>query len=187
LVKAAERTSGLTPEKIRASMTDRQLKQVLRILGYPDAKRVDLPRAFYALAEVCLELGHVRYSPRRKKRGAAKWDKAETVFLGMMIELRNKGLSERRAIHEIAANPKMWRHLPYKQQRSSLYGGKIERANREAALRQNWNRMKKKWGKNPLESVLCPQEWPASPLHRKFMELELGPLIGTSRGDKQRR
>ena len=185
IVEDAKVSPGFTPEKIRATETAAQIQQILTVLRFPVNKPPNWSRAFYALAEVLLDVGHVQYTPSRQNRAAATWDKADIAFLAMVHRLTQGGLSERRAIDKIAADPKKWGRLPYKQNGRPLYGGKIEQAKRAAALRRHLNRIKQRWGKNPLECVFGLQEWPTSPLHRKFLDLELGPLAGALGGDKR--
>jgi len=181
IVREAERSPGLTPEKVRMERIARQIRQVLQVLGFPDVKSTDWVQAFYALGEVFLGLGHVRYTPPRRGRGAMKWDdEAEMTFLSMVIKLKQNGKSERQAVHEIAADPKMWR-LHYKSQIQSFYGGEIEQAKREVALHRKLQRIKQKGG---LEAAFGPKAL-LTPLYDKYLELELGKLAGYRPGDKR--
>ena len=186
IVEDAKASSELTAEKIRAKHKAEQIEQILAMLGFQNATAWDRIAAFYLLAEVLLGVGHVTYTSKRSNRSAAKWDKAELPLIGFMHQLTESGLSEREALKAIAADPEKWRRLPYEQRGKVIWGGKKEQKNRAGALKKKWDRMKKRWGDDPLGRALgLDWEGPKSPLAQKLLELELGLLLGPSSGDKR--
>jgi hypothetical protein len=187
IVEAAKREPGLTPEKVRVAQAGGQIQQILNALGIERGKSPDWQSAFYLLAIAVLGVGHVAYTPRRSNRSANKWDKARPVFIAMMYELTKDGQSDREAIEIIARDPARWSKLPYAQRGTPKFGGKKEMAKRAEALRRQLNRMKQRWGDDPLARALGLEETPAiSPLERKLRDLQLGPLVSRPNGDKRK-
>jgi len=97
---------------------DEQIADLLSSLGY--TKRTDdvWKRAFYTLAILDYGVGHTVYNRPRHNRNAAKWTvDHDLVFLERMESLKKAGLSERKAIKQLASDPAFVQGLPYSEHR----------------------------------------------------------------------
>ena len=112
-----------------------QMQKLLRGLGVDPSRPDAWVRGFFLLAYYHHGVGHLAWCPRRTNRNAAKWTPAQDLeLLREVIMLRQEGLSERRAIAKIAADPKKMRLFPYREQKSRYSPKGTERGRREAAL-----------------------------------------------------
>jgi hypothetical protein len=117
-----------------------QMEDLLRRLGIDPSQ----PNAWQQGCQLAVchhRVGHVAWYPRRTNRNAARWTPDHDYeLLREVTVLKAKGLSERRAIAKIAADPKSRKLFPYREQegRHSPKGTQQER--REAAL---WARHQK--------------------------------------------
>ena len=196
IISEAKASGKLSAEQVRKKRADAQIRQLLQILGLQADESPNWEQAFYRLAVVLLGVDHVIFTPRRGKGSSLKWDElAQILLFGMMYRLTKQGLSERKAIEAIAADPTRWGQLPEIEQRKRpRYGGKIEQSRRKAALWRQWTRVKKDTARLGFSFKLEPGdpipaifggETPESPLERIFQNLELAPLLGKSIGDKR--
>jgi len=118
-----------------------QMQKLLRALGVDPSRPDAWARGFFLLAHYHHGVGHLAWYPRRTNRNAAKWTPAQDLeLLREVIMLTRDGLSKRRAIAKIAADPKKMRLLPYREQKSRYFPKGAERERREAAL---WARFQK--------------------------------------------
>jgi len=111
-----------------------QMQKLLRALGVDPSRPDAWARGFFLLAHYHHGLGQLAWYPRRN-RNAAKWTPAQDLeLLREVIMLTRDGLSQRRAIAKIAADPKKMRLFPYREHKSRYSPKGTERGRREAAL-----------------------------------------------------
>lgn len=118
-----------------------QIQDLLRRLGVDPSQPDAWQRGFYLLAACHHRIGYLAWYPRRTNRNAARWTpEHDYELLREVTVLKAKGLSERRAIAKIAADPKRRKSFPYREQEGRHFprGTQLER--REAAL---WARYQK--------------------------------------------
>jgi hypothetical protein len=83
-----------------------QMQKLLRALGVDPSRPDAWARGFFLLAHCHHGVGHLAWYPRRTNRNAAKWTRAQDLeLLREVIMLTRDGLSQRRAIAKIAADP----------------------------------------------------------------------------------
>ena len=110
-----------------------QMQKLLRALGVDPSRPDAWKRGFFLLAHCHHGVGHLAWYPRRTNRNATKWTRAQDLeLLRQVIMLTRDGLSQRRAIVKIAADPKKMRLFPYHEK--SRYFQGTQRGRREAAL-----------------------------------------------------
>jgi hypothetical protein len=111
-----------------------QMQKLLRGLGVDPSRPDAWKRGFFLLAYYHHEVGHLAWHPRRTNRNAAKWTPAQDLeLLREVIMLTRDGLSQRRAIAKVAADPRKMRLFPYRE-KSRYFPKGTQRGRREAAL-----------------------------------------------------
>ena len=112
-----------------------QMQKLLRALGVDPSRPDAWARGFFLLAHYHHGVGQLAWYPRRTNRNAAKWTRAQDLeLLREVIMLTRDGLSQRRAIAKIAADPRKMRLFPYREQKSRYSPKGTQRGRREAAL-----------------------------------------------------
>jgi hypothetical protein len=95
---------------------DAQMKDLLRRLGVDPSKPDAWERGFFHLAVLHHGVGHLAWYPHRTNRNAARWAPThDLALLREVIVLRQKGLSEHRAVKKLAADPKKARAISLPQ------------------------------------------------------------------------
>lgn len=119
-----------------------QVEDLLRRLGTDPSQPNAWRQGFYQLAVCHHRVGHVAWYPRRTNRNAARWttDHDYELLRGVAV-LRAKGLSERRAIARIAADPKSCKFFPYREQKGRHFPKGKQQERREAALRARYQKL----------------------------------------------
>jgi hypothetical protein len=113
-----------------------QMEDLLRRLGIDPSQPNAWQRGFYQLAVCQHRVGHVAWYPRRTNRNAVRWTPDHDYeLLCEVAVLKAKGLSERRAIAKIAADPKSRKLFPCREQEGRHSPKGTQQVRREAALR----------------------------------------------------
>jgi hypothetical protein len=111
-----------------------QMQKLLRALGVDPSRPDTWKRGFFLLAYYHHGVGHLAWYPQRTNKNAAKWTRAQDLeLLRQVIMLTQAGLSQRRAIAKIAADPRKMRLFPYREKPRYFPKG-TQRGRREAAL-----------------------------------------------------
>ena len=112
-----------------------QMQKLLRGLGVDPSRPDAWKRGFFLLAYYHHGVGHLAWHPRRTNRNAAKWTRAQDLeLLRQVIMLTRDGLSQRRAIAKVAADPRKMRLFPYRENKSRYFPKGTQRGRREATL-----------------------------------------------------
>jgi hypothetical protein len=120
--------------------TESQMKDLLRRLGVDPSRPDAWERGFFHLALLHHGVGYLAWYPRRTNRNSATWTSThDLALLQEVIVLRDKGLSERRAVKKLAADPKKRALFPYRR-KGYRFSTAEDLKNREAAL---WARLQK--------------------------------------------
>jgi hypothetical protein len=118
-----------------------QMQRLLLCLGVDPSQPNAWEKGFFLLAHYHHGVGQLAWYPRRTNKNAAKWAQAQDLeLLREVITLTQDGLSQRRAIAKIAADPEKMRLFPYREQKSRHFPTGTQRQRREAAL---WARFQK--------------------------------------------
>ena len=123
-----------------------QLAKLLRALGCDPTEKDFWRNAFVKLARIHHNLGGLVVGPARQISNASSWTaKDEALLLCGVLALTQLGMSERKAVHEIADN----QIFPHAERRPSerLRGQATQKARRDA-LWQKFQRLKRK-GRGP--------------------------------------
>lgn len=168
LVEIAKASRTLTPELILETYAALQIREVLRLLGFPQ-DNPNLAAAFYRLAEVLLGVGNVTYKPRRQE-SAEKWEQAGPRLVEAVAKLMRAGKSRRKACAEIASDPEKWGVKVYQQRARPLGSGAKERFRRAAAFLRHLDRMRHQKLTIPFDRFLG-LEFVGSPLASKLRRL----------------
>ncbi len=119
-----------------------QIRDLLRHLGVDPSRPDAWKGGFYLLAFYHHRIGHLAWHPRRSNRNAARWTPEHDYdLLREVTVLKAKGLSERRAIANIAADPKKRRFFPYREQERRHFPKGTQQERREAALWAHYQKL----------------------------------------------
>ena len=92
---------------------DTQMKELLRRLGVDPSRSDAWERGFFHLASLHHGVGHLAWYPHRTNRNSATWTPThDLALLREVIVLRQKGLSERRAVKKLALTQKSGGYFP---------------------------------------------------------------------------
>jgi hypothetical protein len=155
-----------------------QMKDLLRRLGVDPARSDAWQRGFFHLAALHHGVGHLAWYPRRTNRNSATWTPThDLALLREVVVLRQKGLSERRAVKKLAADPKKRELFPYRRQ-GSRFSIDEDPQKRGAAL---WARLQKlkasTRGKSILDLLLGVSQDDLSSIERSLFGLHLSRLL----------
>jgi hypothetical protein len=150
-----------------------QIEGLLRNLGIdpsqPDAYR----KGFNLLATYHYGVGHLAWFPRRTNKNAATW--SSSVELTLLVEvmlLRKQGLSERRAVKTLVADPKKRQLFPYRGQRSDSTHKVLQK--REDAVWRHLQKVKSsKFGASLLDLFSEPTRGGHSAIERALFDLDM--------------
>jgi hypothetical protein len=161
---------------------DTQMKELLRRLGV-DASRSDAwERGFFHLAFLHHGVGHLAWYPHRTNRNSATWTAAhDLALLREVTVLRQKGLSERRAVKKLAADPKKRELFPYRRQ-GYRFSTAEDPQKRRAALWARLQKLKASAGrKSILELLVGVSQDGLSSIERSLYELDMSSLLPENR------
>jgi transcriptional regulator with XRE-family HTH domain len=100
---------------------DTQMKELLRRLGVDPSRSDAWERGFFHLAFLHYGVGHLAWYSRRTNRNSATWTPThDLALLREVVVLRQRRLSERAAVKELASDPKKRQLFPYRKQRVFL-------------------------------------------------------------------
>ena len=129
-----------------------QMQRLLLCLGVDPSQPNAWEKGFFLLAHYHHGVGQLAWYARRTNKNAVKWAYAQDLeLLREVIMLTQDGLSQRRAIAKIAADPEKMRLFPYREQKSRHFPASTQRQRREAAL---WARFQKLIASAPGRSLL---------------------------------
>jgi hypothetical protein len=156
-----------------------QMKDLLRRLGVDPSRPDAWERGFFHLAFLHHGVGHLAWYPGRTNRNSATWTPThDLALLQEVIVLRDKGLSERRAVKRLAADPKKRGLFPYRK-KEYRFSIDEEPKKREAAL---WARLQKKLkasarGTSIIDQLLGISRDSLSSIERRLYELDMSNLL----------
>ena len=158
------------------------MKDLLRRLGVDPARSDAWQRGFFHLAALHHGVGHLAWYLRRTNRNSATWTPThDLALLREVIVLRQKGLSERRAVKKLAADPKKRGLFPYRRQ-GYRFSTVEEPQKREAAL---WARLQKvkasARGKSIVDLLVGISQDGLSSIERSLYELDMSSLLPENR------
>jgi hypothetical protein len=157
---------------------DTQMKDLLRHVGVDASKSDAWERGFFHLAVLHHGAGHLAWYPYRINRNSATWTPThDLALLREVIVLRQKGLSERRAVKKLAADPKKRQQFPYRKQ-GYRFSTAEEPQKREAAL---WARLQKlkasARGTSIIDLLLGVSRDGLSSIERSLYDLDMSNLL----------
>jgi hypothetical protein len=121
-----------------------QMNALLRHFGIDPSQPDAWQRLAFTLATIHCGVGAIEYKPRDTRKNAASWTPSDDLRLLESIGLRKrKGLSERKAIKQLACDPAMRGKFPYRAHWMKSLDRVGENKRREAALRDRCRRLKK--------------------------------------------
>jgi hypothetical protein len=155
-----------------------QMKHLLRRLGVDPSSSDAWERGFFHLASLHHGVGHLAWYPHRTNRNSATWTPThDLALLREVIVLRQKGLSERRAVKKLAADPKKRELFPYRRQ-GYRFSTVEEPQKRKAAL---WARLQKvkasARGKSIVNLLVSISQGGLSSIERMLYELDMSSLL----------
>lgn len=152
---------------------DDQLRQLLRSLGIDPSHPDAYLRGFFWLAILHHGAAGLAWRPRRTNRNAATWTPTADYELLMHVIARcAHGVSERRAIKQIVADPKLRKLFPYDAKGRFPTGNESKK--REAALRARLQKLKASArAKSLLDVLLGPNLDEFSPIKRNLHILDM--------------
>jgi hypothetical protein len=161
---------------------DAQMKKLLRHLGVDPSSSDAWERGFFRLAFFHHGVGHLAWYPRRTNRNSATWTPAHDLALVReVIVLRQRGLSERRAVKKLAADPKKRKLFPYRRQGYRFSTGEDPRK-REAALWARWQKLKAQArGTSIVDLLVGVSQDGLSSIERSLYELDMSSLLPENR------
>lgn len=129
-------------------------EQAMSLLGHFGIDPADpkaWEKAFYRLATYERGLGHIAWSPQRTNKNAARWTNDHDLNLIREVTiLTAKGVSERKAISQIAHDQGKRKLFPYRPQRAGLERKGTVTKRYEAAL---WRRLQHLKASASLDSL----------------------------------
>ena len=157
---------------------DTQMKELLRHLGVDPSRPDAWERGFFQLALLHHGVGHLAWYPRRTNRNSATWTSThDLALLREVIILRQKGLSEHRAVKKLAADPKKRKLFPYRRH-GYWFSTAEDPQKREAAL---WARLQKlkasARGTSIVDLLVGVSQDGLSSIERRLYELDMSRLL----------
>jgi hypothetical protein len=147
---------------------EKQMKELLRCLGIDASKADAWQRGFFRLANLHHGVGQLASYPRRTSKNATTWTSDhDLALLREVMILRQKGLSERRAVKKLVADRKKRELFPYR--RKGYFASTKELQNREDAL---WARLQK-IKRSKFADVLGLRRDRLSPIELNMLELDV--------------
>ncbi len=144
---------------------EEQMKELLRCLGIDASKPDAWQRGFFRLANLHHGVGQLAWYPRLTNRNASTWTLEDdlALFREVMV-LQQQGLSERRAVKKLVADPKRRKLFPYRQK--GYFVSTKDLQNREEALWARWQKIKVRG------QSFGDVGYPLSPIELNLLELD---------------
>ena len=144
---------------------EQQMKKLLRCLEIDSSKPDAWQRGFFRLANLHHGVGQLAWYPRRTNSNASTWtSRHDRALLREVMILQRQGLSERRAVKKLVADPKKRQLFPYR--RKGHFASTKELQNREDAL---WARLQKIKARG---KSFADVGYPLSPIELVLLELD---------------
>jgi hypothetical protein len=154
-----------------------QMKDLLRRLGVDPSRPDAWERGFFHLAFLHHGVGHLAWYPGRTNRNSATWTPAHDLgLLQEVMVLRDKGLSERRAVKRLAADPKKRRLFPYRR-KEYRFSIDEEPKKREAALWARLQKLKASARGSIIDQLLGISRDGLSSIERSLYDLDMSNLL----------
>ena len=133
-----------------------QMIELLRDLGIDPSQPDAWQRGFFLLAHFYHNVGNISWSQKRTNSNAIKWSKHHDLELIREVVIRKaQGLTERRAIATLAADPEKMRLFPYSPQKRRSDPRMNSKRQREATLWARLQHIKSSSNEKTLREALC--------------------------------
>ncbi|MGB8738914.1 MAG: hypothetical protein WCD52_01295 [Xanthobacteraceae bacterium] len=155
------------------ALCDEQASRLLRDLGLDPADSMAWQKGFYLLAFWDRGLGHVAWSPQRTNRNASRWTHTHNLSLLMEVAARTAaGLSQRKAVRQLARDPVKRKLFPYRPQRSGSEPKGSEQERYEGALWRQYQHLVTKQSEDWLDWLFgLSHRQGLSPLEQMLVDL----------------